>query len=510
MSDVRGTIQSIAADAEQITLSGRVEGGGDAPTLYVYECPPYADLCPAMEQPPVQAFALAPGKTTFAFSLPRYACGADRLYDKWSVGTEGEPRFDGPCYVTEWDEIPAPDYPYPTSPTIKGLQVHTVDDAIALGVGHAALNLNQPTIMRPAPTDTTITYEMDGREYYFDGEYMARYDQRVKELSDHGIVVTLILLNSPSWDGIEIYPELRETLFHPDYDPEGRISAFNVLTAEGLAHYKAFVEFVAERYTRPDARYGRACGYIIGNEVDAQWTWCNAGEKTVEQYVREHGLAMRVAFYAARKHYARARVYLSLTHYWTATHQDNPLRYYAGRDIVETLNRLYRAEGDWPWAMAYHPYPEDLFHPDFWNDKTPTDELDTPRITFKNIEVLPRYMGQPHLLYEGKQRHIILSEQGFHSDETEEGEELQAAAYAYAYYKVAREPGIESFILHAHVDNRDEFDLNLGIRRRDKSSPLANAPGEPKPAYDVFKDIDGPRQQELYDWAKTIVGEKWQ
>ena len=89
-------------------------------------------------------------------------------------------------------------------------------------------------------------------------------------------------------DGIEIYPELRETLFHPDYDPEGRISAFNVLTAEGLAHYKAFVEFVAERYTRPDARYGRACGYIIGNEVDAQWTWCNAGEKTVEQYVREH------------------------------------------------------------------------------------------------------------------------------------------------------------------------------------------------------------------------------
>jgi hypothetical protein len=425
------------------------------------------------------------------------------------VCAAGGPLFDGPCFVTEQHEPSAADYPYPTSSTIKGLQVHVVEDAITLGVGHAALNLNQPTIMRPAPTETTITYELDGREYYFDGEYLARYDQRLKELSDNGIVVSLILLNSPVWDQIEIYPELRETLFHPDYDPEGRISAFNVLTPEGLAHYKAFVEFVAERYTRPDERYGRACGYIIGNEVDAQWTWCNGGEKTVEQYVREHGLAMRVAFYAARKHYARARVYLSLTHYWTATHQDNPLRYYAGRDGVETLNRIYQAEGDWPWSLAFHPYPEDLFHPDFWNDKTPTDALDTPRITFKNIEVLPRYMGQARLLYEGKQRHIILSEQGFHSDETEEGEQLQAAAYAYAYYKISRLPTIESFILHAHVDNRDEFDLNLGIRRRDKSSPSASAPGEPKPAYDVFRDIDGPRQEELYAWAKTIVGDKW-
>jgi hypothetical protein len=118
-------------------------------------------------------------------------------------------------------------------------------------------------------------------------------------------------------------------------------------------------------------------------------------------------------------------------------------------------------------------------------------------------------MGQAHLLYEGKQRHIILSEQGFHSDETEEGEQLQAAAYAYAYWKVARLPAIESFILHAHVDNRDEFDLNLGIRRRDKTSPSANEPGDPKPSYYVFKDIDGPRQEELIAWAKTIVGEGW-
>ena len=399
------------------------------------------------------------------------------------------------------------DYPYPSSSTIKGLQVHMVDDAIQLGVGHAGLNLNQGTIMRPAASDTTITYRMDGREFYFDGDYLARYDKRVKELSDHGIVLTFILLNSPKWDGVEVHPDLRATLLHPDYNPEGFISAFNTTTDEGRLHYKAFVEFVSARYTRPDQRHGRACGYIIGNEVSSAWIWCNAGEKTVDEYVAEYAQAVRIAFNAARSQYARARVYVSLDHLWTIAYQDNPRRCYKGRDIIDKLNAIYQREGDFDWSVAYHPYPQDLSHPDFWNDDTAVDSFDTPRITFKNIDVLPRYLWQPHLRYQGKLRHIILSEQGFHSDETEAGEQLQAAAYAYAYWKIGRVAGIDSFILHAHVDNRDEFGLNLGLWRRDKTSDSPSKPGSPKPIHAVFRDIDSPRQPEVLAWAKGIVGE---
>ncbi len=221
-------------------------------------------------------------------------------------------------------------------------------------------------------------------------------------------------------------------------------------------------------------------------------------------------IALRTAFYAARKQYAQARVYLSLTHYWTASHLDNPLRTYKGREVVETLNTRCQQEGDFAWSVAYHPYPQDLFHADFWRDTDALDSLDTPRITFRNLQILAQYFAQPYLLYDGKMRRIILSEQGFHSDETEEGEQIQAAAYAFAYWKVLNTPGIESFILHAHVDNRDEFDLNLGIRRRDKSDASANAPGEPKPVYAICRDIDGPRQAEIFAWAQSIVGdESW-
>jgi hypothetical protein len=518
MNTKTGKIERIAADGETIRIEGRCPGAGDGDTLAVHILEPFVPLPAEIAGAPNFGAAIDERKDNrFSLAIDRFHRGRDLLFAKFAVGSrpvrEGTTRlFSGPCFVTDLSDISRSAYPYPTSATIKGLQVRDVGDALALGVGHAALNLNLPNIARPQASPTTITYMMDGQPFYFDEPYLQRFDRQLKSLSDHGIVVNLILLNSMKWDGETIHPDMHEVLLHPDYDREGFISAFNVVTAQGLAHYRAFVEFIAERYTRPDQKYGRACGYIIGNEVDTQWVWCNAGEKALADYLREHGNAMRIAFFAARKHYAEARVYLSLTHHWTSRWEvdgvSNPLRSYAGRELIEALNALYKAEGDYDWSLAYHPYPEDLFHPDFWHDEAAQDSFDTPKITFRNLQILPRYFAQSHLLYAGRQRHIILSEQGFHSDETEEGEQLQAAAYAFAYWKVEQEPGIESFILHAHIDNRDEFDLNLGIRRRDKTVDLPSAPGSAKPVYAVFRDINGPRHDEIMAEAKLIVGEE--
>jgi hypothetical protein len=487
-------VQKIVVDGETL----RIQGDGAPGELEVLELRPLA-----ASSTPVAVTSSPDG--TFSIVLPRFDNGRDRLYSRFQV-RQGETLVPGVCYVTDLVDIATYDYPFPPAHTIKGLQVRDVEDALQLGIAHAALNLNQPTIMRPRPDDTTITYEMDGQAFYFDGAYMAQFDERVRELSAHGVTVYLILLNSRNWDNVPLHPDMAETLLHPEYDPEGFISAFNVVTEAGLAHYKAFVEFVAARYSRDDQQYGRVSGYIISNEVDAQWIWSNAGEKTVEDYMQEYAVAVRMAFYAARTQYSQARVYLSLTHHWTLPHTTNPLRTYAGRDIIEIMNRLSTAEGDFDWSVAYHPYPQDLRIPNFWDDDQALDTLDTPLITFKNIEVLTRYMRQAHLLYAGRIRHIILSEQGLNSEETEESERIQAAAYALAYWKIARTQGIEAFIYHAHVDHRDEFNLNLGIRRRDKSSDSPNAPGEPKPIYHVFKGIDGANAETLFADAQAVIG----
>ena len=498
-------ITTITADQEQIEIQGSCS---KPTTLQVYEYFPFEAAETVGERAPIHS---ASSQTTFTLSFPRFDGKRDRLYSQFVVRVDGGELLSGVRYVTELQDIAAYDYPYPQVDSIKGLQVRDVDDALTLGIRHSALNLNQANIMRLHPDDNTITYTMDGHEFYFDEDVLKAFDEDVKTLSDNGTIVNLILLNSKVWAKRTMDVDMESVLLHPDYDPEGRISAFNVVTEEGLRYYQAFIEFVAERYSRSDAQYGRVSGYIIGNEVDAQWIWCNAGEKTVEEYVREYAIAVRTTFYAARKKYSQARVYLSLTHHWTYPHTDNPKRTYRGRDVMDKFHQLGVEQGDFDWSVAYHPYPEDLFDAEFWKDEKAWDSPDSYLITFKNIHVLPQYMSQTPLQFNGQIRHIILSEQGFHSDETEASEQTHAAAYALAYWKLKQLPEIEAFIYHAHVDHREEFDLSLGIRRRDKSSDLANAPGEPKPTWFVMRDIDGPKYDDIIQDSRDFIGEDyWQ
>lgn len=433
--------------------------------------------------------------------LDRFDGPRDRLYSQWIVRS-GDAPLAGARFATRVAPTSANREPYPRVETIKGLQVRTeiFEDALELGVRHAALNLNQGDIMRPGPGEGLTPFVCDGQTYYFDEAYLAHFDAPLKQLSDAGIVVTLILLNSPNWRR-PLAPELRETLLHPTYNEEGFISAFNVVEPRGYAHYKAFCEFVARRYSEPEAPHGRVRGYIVGNEIDSQWVWGNAGEMPVEQYMHEYGRALRTAWLAVRKYDAEAHVYISLDHLWTITHLDNPLRTYPSRTCLELLNQGARDAGDYDWGVAFHPYPEDLRYPDFWNDQSAPESLDAPRITFKNIEQLPRFLRQPEFLYEGRQRPITLSEQGFNSHGDEESEAFQAAAYALAYRKIEATEGIESFILHAHVDNLREFGLNLGLWRVDSE----NKPTRPKPIHRVFKEIDGPNGDRVYREALPFL-----
>ena len=154
--------------------------------------------------------------------------------------------------------------------------------------------------------------------------------------------------------------------------------------------------------------------------------------------------------------------------------------------------------------MAFHPYPENLFEPRFWRDKTATTNvLTTPRITFKNIELLPAYLHRPELLFQSQPRRIILSEQGFHTPKGDDGETLQAAAYCYAYKKIERLKGIDAFILHRHVDNPNECGLLLGLRSHEPKN------GELRPKkkiYECFRAADTPDWEKAFAFALPIIG----
>ncbi len=182
---------------------------------------------------------------------------------------------------------------------------------------------------------------------------------------------------------------------------------------------------------------------------------------------------------------------------------------FPGRPFIDYFNKIAKAGGDFDWNLAFHPYPEDLFNCRTWEDKSAIPSEYSPRITFKNIEMLPRYFRRHELLYRGAPRHIILSEQGFHAKPTPQGEAEQAAAYCYAWRKIVNLKGIDAFILHRQVDNRGEGGLNLGLWRREPDSDAT--PSSKRPIYEVFRLADTPQWKAAFQFALPIIGIKsWQ
>jgi hypothetical protein len=205
-------------------------------------------------------------------------------------------------------------------------------------------------------------------------------------------------------------------------------------------------------------------------------------------------------------------VYLSLEHHWNIRYPGGDAEQaFPARPFLDYFARHAREGGDFDWHIAFHPYPENLFEPRSWNDKSATLTNTTPRITFKNLEVLSAWLRRPELLYHGQSRRIILSEQGLHTPNGPEGETLQAAGYAYAWYRANNIPEIDSFILHRHVDHAAEGGLRLGLWRRNEASGSASEPAAKKKIYDVFLNADTPNWREAFAFALPVIGiERWE
>ena len=137
-------------------------------------------------------------------------------------------------------------------------------------------------------------------------------------------------------------------------------------------------------------------------------------------------------------------------------------------------------------------------------------------VNFANLAVLTNYMHRPELLNkEGEVRHIILSEEGFTSQSITRGEcqELQAAAFAYAYYIADSNPDIDAFILSRQIDAPSEAALScaFGLWTTDSTTDNNITPARRKYIWPVFKNIDKRAYTlEVTEFAKDILGiERW-
>ncbi len=434
--------------------------------------------------------------------LPRFTQGGlhDRLFSRYTVYT-GFSRADGQHYVSEISPGCARDEsPYPAHKHIKSMDAAPDLQKKMFNVEQGRPNVSLPGIMTLVKSDDTIEFTREGETYYFLKPAVEQLDRYIQAYGHN----TFILLNSTKGFGSRGERGLIDVCMHPGYDeanPDALISAFNLQTEDGLRFYAAFTEFLIERYSRADGKYGRAVGAVIGNEVDMAGIWGNAGDMPLSGYMSEYSVAMRLTRQIGRKYFRNFRVYISLTNNWN-TFNANRMRFYTAKSCLEELAAVTGREGDFEWHVAYHPYPENLFWPDFWHDRMAEFDFNTPHVTFRNMEVLEAFLAQKQFLYNGKQRRLIFSEQGLNSQDgplaghTERDGE---AGIVLAYMKARNMKTVDMFVHHSSVDNPGEFGLNLGLIRHN---------GEPKPDYYAFMAMDTDREPEYVEKARRYIGEE--
>jgi hypothetical protein len=379
-----------------------------------------------------------------------------------------------------------------------------LEDLDDLNITSVTVNVAFTSFMYLTARPNTLNHNYGGKTYYFDKAAIDDLDKTLQIAQQKGIIVAAIILIQKSEECAD--SAIGELLQHPDYTSEGIFTMPNMTTPASLNCYAAALDFLSSRYNRPDNAYGRIHYWIMHNEVDAGLTWTNMGEKPMAVYMNTYIKSMRLCYNIARSYDSNAQVFASFTHSWA---QPVEPRFYSTTEMLENLLQHSNAEGDFQWGIAYHSYPEDLNEPKTWNDKNATFSMNSPLVTFKNLEVLDAWIKKSENKFHGTiKRSLWLSENGTNSRTYSEKDLAeQAAGAAYAWKKLKYLNGIDAMQWHNWIDNRYEFGLRLGLRRFPDDE---EDPGGRKPVWFVYQAADTDQEDMVFEKYKPIIGiQRW-
>lgn len=498
-SDWPAGIESIRMHDGGMTIRGRIHGGNSEVTDYrLAAFPVSAD--PTHNPDPIQFFSIPGRDFTVGISLSDLRYEMPSLL-KWAVVNPEATELASPFQYLS-DVVSIHDYPGLKPRNRKGLGAwgpgRPESDLTDLDVSAVTINILLHQILRSQPCPDCEPWDFAGAIWYIHQPAIRHYDRWVQSAAQYNLLVSAILL-VPQADHFPD-PKIGHQMAHPDADPTGIYVMPNVSDPVGVKTYAAVLEYLAQRYGRADAQFGRIHHWIIHNEVNSGWVWTNAGKKSSLEYLDLYLKSMRMVHLIARKYNPSAQVFISLDHHWTTQHGQTG---YKGRDMLEHLRDFCRLEGDFPWALAFHPYAQNLFDPKVWLNDEAQDTFSTPKITFKNLSVLDRWFAQPDYLFQGQQRTIHLTEQGLNSpDYSDESLRNQSAGMAYAWKQIQTIPSISMFHYHNWVDHRQEGGLRIGLRKfpDDRDDPLGR-----KPIWHLFQALDTPQESQAIDQALSKI-----
>ena len=425
----------------------------------------------------------------------------DRLFDKFVMAVKKDGQYVDICrgqYITNPEAVASYNYEYPTPASKKGLIIDNFKvnngSLTDLGVKQAAYNIPLSFLMGQTTSGNygTISYNYNGKTYYFNGQRVAEFDIIFKALTRQGIVTTAVILNDKG-----AYPER----IHPNaVNGSAYYYMFNATDENSCQTLEAAATFLANRYSGTE--HGQIVNWVIGNEINARKDWNYMDYTDVTTYTEEYVKAYRLFYNAIKSVNANARVYTCLDQVWNRNLSSTDG--YDARDVLDAFNNSIVTHGNIDYGVAYHPYPVPLTWPKFWD--MPANykamnlvkfNVDTPFITIQNIHILTDYLSQAAFLSpSGDVRSVLINEIGFGSDH---GETLQAAAFAYGYYIAAANQHIDGFIINKQTDHPAETSQGMAFG-------LDYGGGGHKYIYNVYKYIDTASSYEVTAFAKDIIG----
>lgn len=435
--------------------------------------------------------------TEFSMDTPlNYNSSSSKLFKKFVVAVKKEDRYipvSRSGYITNPEMIAKHPKVFQTPESKKGILVDPSrlrgSELTDLGTKQAAYNIPLGRLLGATtnPAYPTISYNYNGKTYSINGQAVAEFDIVFGNLTAKGITTTAIVLNDYGAYQQMIHPKSRVRGAAPYY-------MFNAAENEGIDMLAAAVSFLADRYS--GSAHGVISNWVVANEVNARKEWNYMEKLDVVSYTEEYVRAFRVFYNAVKSVAGDARIYISLDQQWDRNLKNN--HDYDGRDVLDAFNDSMRKHGNIDWGIAQHPYNVPLTTTATWAPtKYVKHSADTSIISMQNIEVLVNYMHQEQFLTDrGEVRSIMLTEQGYTSSK---GEANQAAAFCYAYYKVAHYDDIDGFLLNRQTDAAVEVNQGLafGINGLD---------GHRKQMYDAFKYADTAQWEEHFAFALSIIG----
>lgn len=496
-------VERVTVGMNEIAVAGKVDTC--LRNYSLAEIPPFKTL----SAPQIICEITPSSQGAFTISVPRqtdaYGGAYDRVYSRFAVVVSESVSHPLASCTKYADSIcSCRSIPKITPDSKKGLGDFRINgflsDLDELGISFITINFRINDFLHLEKHHREdIPFSFMGKVYYADRKVIEEYDRALLAASLRKIIVCAIVLVRPERTSKDKAVGL--ALEHPEYDMAGVYTMPDLSSVESLNLFAAAVDFLSERYSREDCKFGHVHRWIVGNEVESGWRWCNCGKKSVVEYVDQYLKTVRVVWGTVKGHDSNAIVYIPLSHFWNSSF-DRAVGY-SGLQLLASIKDFCDCEGDFDWGVAFHAYPQTLWESKSWLDSEATNQSDTALITLKNLEVLDRWADSTDNLFCGKVRSIILSEQNPGTmTYSQKALDEQAASLAIALEKVSSCKNIEAYVAHSWIDDHYEGGLRTGLRRYidDEKDPCGK-----KPSWFVMEAYGTSAQDEVMSRMKAII-----